>query len=332
MNSIFPVESIDRNRSRWESHLYDLTPVEKIGDIWFKREDAFAPLGYNSINGSKLRQCIWLVNNWVKQKNIRGVISGSVVGSPQHPFIASVCNHYAIGCLIVTGSKNHLEHKNMQLAHKVGAQFYKANITYARALQSIAFKLKEKLPNHEVLETNITLDDRLNSAESIEAFHRVGAYQVNNIPDHIENIFIPCGSCNSVVSILYGLSLRKPKSLKNVVLFGIGNNGSHNLKYIPNRLEKISKVIGQDVNAVFNYLFAGNQIKKDKINVIHFNPNKEGFCSYADWMPYNYSGVELHPRYEGKCFNYMEANKDKFTAYWNDRTLFWIVGNEPKFI
>lgn len=109
--TIFKQISISRNVSRWEDYLYDLTPVEKIGDIYFKREDKFAPLGYNSINGSKLRQCIWLVHEWVKTKNIQGVVSGSVVGSPQHPFIASICKHYNIGCLIVTGSKNYKSHK-----------------------------------------------------------------------------------------------------------------------------------------------------------------------------------------------------------------------------
>ena len=39
-----------------EDHLLDLTPVENIGGMWWKREDKFAPLGYGGINGSKLRQ------------------------------------------------------------------------------------------------------------------------------------------------------------------------------------------------------------------------------------------------------------------------------------
>ena len=331
MNSIFEIESIDRNKCKWERHLYDLTPVEQIGEIWFKREDKFAPLGFGSVNGSKLRQCIWLVNNWVKKKNIKGVISGSVVGSPQHPFIASICNHFGIGCLIVTGSKNPLSHVNMQLAAKVGAQFYIAKITYARALQSIAFKLREKIPNHEVLETNITLDDRLNTPEDIEGFHKVGSHQVNNIPQNIETIIIPCGSCNSVTSILYGLALNKPKNLKHIILIGIGNNGSKNLNYIPKRLTIIGKVIGQDINKNFDYCWLPSP-KSEAIKVAHFNPNGEGFCKYEDWMPFDYSGLQLHPRYEGKCFNYMEANKEKFAKYWNKNTLFWVVGNEPTYI
>lgn len=330
-NTIFDVCSLNRNEVRWENYLKTLTPVEQIGDIWFKREDKFAPLGYDSINGSKLRQCIYLVNKWVKQKNIRGVISGSVVGSPQHPFIASICKHYGLGCLIVTGSKRPMEHKNMQLAAQVGAKFHIVNITYAKALQSKAFQLLDKLPNHEVLETNITLDDRLNKPEDIEGFHQIGSLQVNNIPDFIETIIIPCGSCNSVTSILYGLALKQPANLKRIILMGIGNNGSNNLQYIYKRLEIIGKVIGNNIKDKFNFTFL-EKTNPNGIEVLHFNPNGEKFCTYDDWMPFNYHGVELHPRYEGKCFNYMEKNKDKFTNYWNNTTLFWVVGNEPKWI
>jgi hypothetical protein len=329
--TIFKHTTFDRSISRWEEHLYDLTPVEKIGDIYFKREDKFAPLGFNSINGSKLRQCIWLVDEWVKKKNIRGVVSGSVVGSPQHPFISSICKQYGIGCLIVTGSKNYLSHKNMQLADELGAHFYVTNIGYAKALQSKSFKLAQQLPNHEVLETNITVDERINTPERVEAFHRVGSYQVNNIPEHIENLIIPCGSCNSVTSILYGIAVNKPKNLKRILLMGIGNNGSYHLDYIPRRLKIISSVIGIDLNDCFDYTFLKDRNEKG-ISVLHYNLNGSGFCSYESWMPFNYDGIELHPRYEGKVFNFMKAKEPFFKPYMNEKTLFWVVGNEPTYI
>jgi len=320
--SIFDVKSINRNIVRWEDYLYKPTPVEHRGEIWFKREDMFAPLGYDGVNGSKLRQCIWLVNDWVKKKNIRGVVSGSVVGSPQHPFIASTCKHYGIGCLIATGSKNHQSHLNMQMAQELGAKFYVANIGYARALQSISFKLAKQLPNHEVLETNITVDEKLNPAYRIEEFHRVGAEQVKNIPNQIETIIIPCGSCNSVVSILYGIHLFKPKRLKNIILMGIGNNGSFNIDYIPRRLKIISSVLGKDIHSDFSF-------KNGKYKMIHHNLNGTGYCTYSDIMPYNYHGLIFHPRYEGKCMNYIQENKEKFKEYWTQNTLFWVVGNKP---
>ena len=60
MDTIFNTLSLSRNDIKWEDYLFELTPVEKIGNIYFKREDKFAPLGAGGINGSKLRQCIWL--------------------------------------------------------------------------------------------------------------------------------------------------------------------------------------------------------------------------------------------------------------------------------
>lgn len=333
--SIFPLDVQeswnDRNVVRWEDWLHKLTPVEQHNGIFYKREDFFAPMGYDSVNGSKLRQCIWLVNEWVKKKRVKGIVSGSVVGSPQHPFISSICKHYGIGCLIATGSKHYMEHKNMQLAKTLGAQFYVSKVGYARALQSISFKLAKKLPNHEVLETNITVDEKLNEPERIEAFHNVGAYQTRNVPSHIETIIIPCGSCNSVVSILYGLYLKPLPNLKRIILMGIGNNGSFNLKYIPKRLKIISQVIWSDILEMYNFSWLGYG-KKSGVEVIHHNLNGSGFCEYSDWMPYDVGDIKFHPRYEGKCMNYIHQNMTEFIPYWNEKTLFWIVGNEPKWV
>ena len=215
----------------------------------------------------------------------------------------------------------------MSMAEELGAKFHVTNIGYAKALQSISFKLAERLHNHEVLETNITVDERLNPPSRIEAFHRIGAEQVRNIPNDVETIIIPCGSCNSVVSILYGIGLFKPKRLKNIVLMGIGNNGSNNLDYIPRRLSIISAVKNLNLNSLFK--FDGDT---GKYSIFHYNLNGSGFCTYSDLMPYNHAGLEFHPRYEGKCMNYINMNKEMFSQFWTPKTLFWVVGNEPKWV
>ena len=36
----------------WAEKLYDITSVESIGGMWWKRDDLFAPLGTGNINGS----------------------------------------------------------------------------------------------------------------------------------------------------------------------------------------------------------------------------------------------------------------------------------------
>lgn len=325
MTTIFPERTIDRDKIRWEDYLYHLTPVEKHGDVHWKREDKFAPLGYHGVNGSKMRQCLWLVKQWHDQ-GFRGVISGSVVGSPQHPFISTITRHFKMGCLIVTGSKHYHKHTNMVLAQRMGAQFYVTNIGYARALESKCFKLQDKLPDHAVLETNITVDEKRNPPSRIEAFHRIGAEQSKNIPDNIKYMFIPAGSCNSIVSILYGIALFRPKSLEKVFVMGIGNNGSKDIGYVDRRLKMISQVIGQDVHSMFDWEGSNG------IEMCHYDINGSGFCKYEDWLPFNHAGIALHPRYEGKVMNYIENRKEEFAPYWNDNTLFWIVGNEPKYV
>ena len=39
----------------------DYTPVELVDNIWFKREDKYAPYGDDFISGGKIRQCRDLV-------------------------------------------------------------------------------------------------------------------------------------------------------------------------------------------------------------------------------------------------------------------------------
>ena len=138
--SIFEIQSFDRSVVKWEEHLYDLTPVQLVEGLYFKREDYFAPLGYRSINGSKLRQAIWLIDNFIKNNKAKGIVSGSVVGSPQHPMIAAICKHYDIKCLITTGTDKIEEHLYLKMAKNWGAEFYNAKVGYAKALQSTAFK------------------------------------------------------------------------------------------------------------------------------------------------------------------------------------------------
>jgi hypothetical protein len=324
--TIFENVGFDRSVVKWEEHLYDLTPVEKHGAVWFKREDKFAPLGYGSINGSKLRQCIWLIRGFVTEKQAKGIVSGSVVGSPQHPMIAAICKHYGIGCLIATPAARIEDHEYLTMARDWGAKFYRTKIGYAKALQATALKLSKRLSRHELLETNITVDERLNSAHRIAAFHEVGSYQVTNLPEHIETIIIPAGSCNSVVSVLTGIIRFKPKNLKRVIMMGIGNYGSKKPQHVQQRLKIVGSIMGFEPDEFFSYAWSAER-NSLSIDIMHHDLNGSGFCSYADLMPFQENGISFHPRYEGKVMNYMHDNPDLFGTFQDDKTLFWIIGS-----
>jgi 1-aminocyclopropane-1-carboxylate deaminase/D-cysteine desulfhydrase-like pyridoxal-dependent ACC family enzyme len=301
----------------WESYLRELTPVEKIGGMWFKREDKFSPNGVGSINGSKLRQLIHLISG-AYAKGATGILSGSVTGSPQHLMTAIVAAHYGLPCTLVCNTHNIEKYPMLNLAKKYGVTFEYSKVGYAKTLESKAFQLQktEKYKNYFVIEMNITASEKLNTSKTIREFHEIGAWQVRNIPQTVHTLIIPCGSCNSVTSILYGLYLHKINWVKNVVLCGIGNTGSKDISYINKRLG----IIDTEAKDYF----------ENNINVDYYNLNGEGFCKYEDLMPFNYHGLELHPRYEGKIFNYFLA-KGLQHLYNKDNTMFWVVGSEPKF-
>ena len=88
--------------------LTEITPVEDHEGLWFKREDKFAPLGYGGINGSKLRQLIWMLERH-KEKVILSaanprspqVIMGSVLAALQgRQFVQFLGAHRCGGSLI----------------------------------------------------------------------------------------------------------------------------------------------------------------------------------------------------------------------------------------
>jgi hypothetical protein len=311
MDCIFKINSIDRCQVHWEDHLLDLTPVEEVGGLYFKREDKFAPLGYGGINGSKLRQLIWLFS----QTQYSGVASGAVKSSPQHPMVAAVAQHYGMRCVQFVGGKGNERYEMIELAKKFGAQIKYANPGYAGTLNARA-RDEAARSGWLHIETNITLEHMVNPAKRIEAFHRVGSEQCKNIPDCVENLLVPAGSCNSLTSILYGLARFRPKSLKNVHLFRIMGNVAKHQQWVKERLDIIRKVTGEALPLPYAF------VEHDLVD--------SGYTSYEKTMPYSYKEIQFHPRYEGKCLRYVDDHPDKFRSLLNERSLFWIVGGEPR--
>jgi len=281
----------------WHDDIYDLTPVEKIGDIWLKREDKFSPDGM--YNGSKFRQLIWLFT----RKSFPGVVSGAVTGSPQLPMVAACAKHYGMKCVQFTGAR-----KNMALAgEKLGAETILVNPGYGPLLNKRA---KDYAEAHGWLriETNITVTS---SNIEIEAFHRLGSEQVRNLPDHMETLIIPAGSRNSAVSILYGLHRYPPKGLKKIILMHINRNLSKHEKQMWERLEACGvREVGYEIET--------------------YDVFANGYTNYEKLMPFAYNGLKFHDRYEAKCWNYINDNPARFGRCLNEKTLFWIVGSEPQ--
>ena len=324
--STFPLATFDRSSMHWEDYLYSLTPVEKHGPIFLKREDMFAPLGSNSINGSQLRQLIWLFLQ--ADRKIDSVTSGAVQGSPQHAMVSACAKHYGMRCVQFTGGNGVKKSDMVHIAETFGAEVRYVNPGYAATLNAKAKALAEA-ENCLHIQTNITVDS---PPLLVREFHKVGSEQVRNIPDHIETLMVPAGSCNSAVSVLYGVSRFRPRSLKRVILFGIGSHGSRDPNYVLQRL----RVVDPEAAKLFLPCFIHDKEKEPQVegfppyDLIHYNLNGTGFCKYEQMMPFTHWGVELHGRYEAKCFTYMSRHPKIFEQYMNDRTCFWIVGSQPR--
>ncbi len=339
-DTIFDVISLNRNQVKWQEYLYSLTPVQKINKMYFKRQDKFAPLGYGGVNGSKLRQAIWLVTQYMKEKNPVGLIGGTSVRSPQLSMSSAICKHFGLQNRLIIGAAKQdtcMKHYNVQLATWFGAKFYLTKVGYNPALKKKISQLldTQEFKDYYYLEYGITVDHKIHPKEQIQMFHRVGSEQVKNIPDHITTLVLPTGSTNSTISILYGIARFKPKNLKTVLMVGLG---PQKLSYIQERLDIISQVSGIETKLYTRY-YPDHISFQDEHNSIVNNQNyhydlhffdciKRKLFTYDKQVKTTYQDITFHPTYQAKAFKYFKQN---YPELQNENTLFWIVGSKPTF-
>lgn len=357
--SVFDVCSLDRSKVHWEDYLQTFTPVQLVKNdetgqsMLFKREDCFAPLGYGGINGAKLRQAIWLMNEHLKCGGHPDLFSASVVGSPQLIMGALVSRHYGgvtRSVLGVTTPEKCLKHAMVAGATWAGTQWDFIGSGFNSALQPHCRKLMAKYnPDGFFMEYGITLDHEVEEPSRISAFHVVGGHQAANIPDEVDTIVLPFGSANSATSFFTGLAMYPKPNLKKIILIGIGPN---KIKWIEHRLSIIGKeldlpnILAWSKNYIHNKelenpetvkpktrkLF-GNTIenKSSKVyplyEVEHHDLHTTGWVAYSDLMDYQWGDIELHPRYEGKVMSYIQKVMPEVIK---PTTLFWIVGGYPR--
>lgn len=302
----------------WHDLLSDVTPVQRKGDLLFKRDDLFAPLGPGGINGSKLRQCIWLLSR-AHTLGYPGLVSGASVRSPQLMMTTAVANHYGMKSHHVIGATGPLtmrNHISVDIALRYGATFDIIKVAYNPALQR---KVRELLAGEYKgwwhLEYGISLDHKTHDPQLIEEFHRVGAQQVQNLPDEMETLVVPAGSCNSLVSILYGLHLYPPKNLKKIVMMEIGPEKLH---WVRERLDVITQARG-DNKVIEN--FSRQILYEWEYHALH----SRRVYTYNQQIKFNLEDISFHPTYEGKVMTWLTTH---LPHYVNPATCVWIVGGE----
>jgi len=303
MNTIFPKLSLDRSEIKWEDYLADMTPFENHEGVWFKRDDYFAPLGYNGPNGSKCRQLIYMMT---RQKHGKThVVTGASIQSPQLSMSAIVGAHLGLPTRMIVYSKPHtvLTHPNPRIAAGFGAVFEYAKAPYNPTIQSMVKGLIQD--GSLYVPYGISLDHHEYGAEEITQFHSLGANQVSNLPDEVERLIVPAGSCNSLCSVLLGLN-EDSKNVKQLYMIGIGPD---KMKWVQERME-----------------IMGVNVAKLPFDIRYENIQTNGYSSYSDkFTGETWDGINFHPTYEGKMWRWL-MEQSEITR--DSKTAFWIVGAE----
>lgn len=272
----------------------ELTPIQEIGGVKFKRDDLFTPYGLEDVNGGKLRQCIYLLkDNLEVAKN--GVYTVGESTSPQQAIVAAACEDLGLPCTIYTQCKN--DTPMMKLAKWHGAEYI-----YFKGIPNGEVRRVCKENNGFLVKYGVNLID--NKKALIDSVAR----QVENIPNKIRRLFITCGSGITTTGVLIGLDLYK-KYVEEVVI--IGN---------PNPREKEIEKYLYSCNYSHERLWAkvDSVAKNRKYIFIHNDIN------YKDRYEESYHGLVFHPNYEAHMWRYIKEN---YTLTEDD--LVWIIGSEP---
>jgi len=203
----------------------NLTPIEKIDNIYFKREDKFI---LNNVNGGKLRQALCLIEKNLDK--IRKEFNSTVVCScsncsPQSAIISEVCKLYGLKCKIVT-FKTTILNRNLSIAQSNSAELYGTTVGWNSVIKAKSkllkgFNIKMGFASEDIIESNIS--------------------QVENIPDDLDYLIIPCGSGYNTLSIFEGLK-RYGKRVAEVIIVYVGKDPTETLQSLDSYNQKYTLV------------------------------------------------------------------------------------------
>lgn len=269
-----------------------LTPVENHDGMYFKRDDLFKPFQDIPLSGGKVRQCLSLLAlkyDYIKENCNNSVVTGTGMTSPQGIIVTKCANYFEMkSCIFIGNTKPESIRKNtlmMNVLYQGGRLNYDSKQGFEVALNAT---IKRTQPEAYHIKFGI------NAQEAPEAIIGSTSNQVQNIPDELDYIIVPCGSCIMLSGILLGIK-KYGKRVKNIV--GIQIAGY-------DRTGTIQNLIKEDLP--YNLLLSKDYPYSRKVKRV-------------------VDGILLDPLYEAKAYDYMmkymlnDINKKK--------VLFWIVGD-----
>lgn len=163
----------------------ELTPVERHGDCWVKRDDTYERAG---VLGGKVRSAWYLCT----KEPVKGLVTAGAKASPQIKIIASIAKELGVPFHAHTPSGE--LGPEVTYAQSIGAEVYQHRPGYNNVIIKRAFD--------DALEMGY-----LNVPFGMECEEAVlmTALQVRNIPESVERIVAPVGSSMSFAGVLWGL-------------------------------------------------------------------------------------------------------------------------------
>jgi 1-aminocyclopropane-1-carboxylate deaminase/D-cysteine desulfhydrase-like pyridoxal-dependent ACC family enzyme len=158
-----------------------------------------------------------------KYGEIAGLITNPVsLSSPQSAIVAKIAQDNQIPCIVCFGGKiksveeTANKYKPTMVASKLGAEIrVVANIGYANVTSSRMKKIVEE-NNYQIVNFGINLSDYP------DAIVGSTANQVQNLPDNIDNLIIPCGSALTMAGIIVGIE-KFQKNINRIIGIQICN-------------------------------------------------------------------------------------------------------------
>ena len=272
----------------------ELTPVEEYNGVLYKRDDLYAPYGSDFVTGGKIRQCRDLIEtnlDYIKSKCDSTISTAASIHSPQAVIVSRVAQEYGLNSIIGFGNtsiEGALKHKAMSWCKDMGSELVVLSESqgFNNVLYSNLNKLSETRPMFKVLFGYAAQQYRSSIIGKISE-------QVQNIPDNVDILFVPCGSAVTFTGVIEGKCIYN----KNFRLVGLQPFGYDRKSDINKNLEGM--VWDYDYNFhVGNWPY--HQLYEKNV------------------------GFELDRIYESKAYDMM-INSSKYQSSTNP--CFWVIGN-----
>jgi 1-aminocyclopropane-1-carboxylate deaminase/D-cysteine desulfhydrase-like pyridoxal-dependent ACC family enzyme len=242
------------------------TPVEKHGNIGFKREDLFELGG---MYGAKVRACLALCKD-AQDNGFTHVVSSGFRYSPQLAVMGTVAKHLGLKAIGVTTRGESLPF--IQQAENLGVEIHRVACGYSNVLQARARSLAE---DYHAYVVPFSMKDELSISLTAESLVR--SFRNTHLVGMLNRIVVVAGSGVNLAGILTGLHTLKADNMSVLAVMV----GADCRKFVyrscswDNCLSNVTFVkSGQDYNELSTY----NQV----------------------------NGVVVDSRYEGKAIPYLQ--------------------------